>query len=1016
MLRWFFNDRFILVISTLLVFLAMVTWFNIYNQEDPSLPYRNGQIEFSYPGASANEVERSATRIIERGLSSNEEIMEIDSTSMSGGGTIELELSPDIYDTDRAWQRIRNDLSGIAEQLPSGLRNMQVFDKISDTQGIVIALTGNYSLLELRMKALEIKEALLSRLKVRDIRLVGDPGMRLDVIFPEHQQRSLGVSPLTLSELIKSNGNYQPLNKLRGASQNNTIEAPGIYLNTEDVASLALIEGKNSGLTLGQIASLKMTADPFAERSFWHDGQRSIGLAITLPPNKMRVTDVREKFERVLNEIRLTHPDTTIDLVFFQPEWTKRRIDGLMTSLVVSFLAVAIVLFLSMNWRLALIVSLSIPVTAATTMILYGGMFSGVLEQMSVAGMVLSLGLVVDNSIVSAELIQTYRQQGMKVFDASKKAFLELWRPLLCSSLTTIAAFLPMLLAEGDVADFIRTIPVIVITAIASSLVVALTFVPAFSRLVLSRSLSTYTKSWTFKPLSRVLNWPKMALAGCLLVLAILASFQTLVGGEFFPKTSRNTAIIDIELDYGKSHDATLNTAQQLTALLKEQPEVTYVASFVGGSGPRFYYNLSPEPEQSHIARLVFHTQEAKQVPPLVERLNAIFRTKYSNIYIKAKELGQGPPVASPIEVFLLGDDRTALVAASKKVKAVLNAHKDTDAVRLGASTNATSMKLKLKHKELAIAGVSQQEISAHLQWMSIGVPAGELSYNGYPTPIYVRYGEGTEIDSESLNSVSVINDAQPWPMSLFVEQNFVSEPPSLIRREMQAAIVVRADLMPNGEDEQVLTELEPALLAIAQEHGVDISLGGEAEQSTNANAALTKALPAGLLLLVGCLLSQFSSLRLTGLILLIIPLAVFGVYPGLALSGQSFGFMAMLGMLGLIGVVVNNGIVLVDRVVLNWRSGLSKENAIQDAVSQRLRPILLTTLTTIIGLMPLAFSSSPLWPPLAWTMISGMLFSTLLTLIFIPCGIQLTCGERFIARYQENSSHDSGALVDKPA
>jgi len=546
-----------------------------------------------------------------------------------------------------------------------------------------------------------------------------------------------------------------------------------------------------------------------------------------------------------------------------------------------------------------------------------------------------------------------------------------------------------MLLSTGDVADFVRTIPVVVITAIASSLFVALILIPTLGRYLLTTKTKESNGKRAIHLITSIVKSPKISLSVCALLLTVIAGSQGWVGHEFFPKTSRTTAYLDIKLPAGSSYKNTLKHVIATEEKLRAFTEITDIASFVGYSGPGFYYNLNALPRQKHIARIAFHTKEGTNTKALIHTLNTQLGGTHNHVYIQAKQLGQGPPIDSPIEIFVDGNDRQQLALASEKVQQLLLEHPQAINARILYGEKITAMKYHFDRIKMIEAGIENQDISSYLQWLSEGVLATTISDNGYSVPVYIRESNNQTNSSDKLASITLINERGQWPISLFAQPYFSTESPHLFRRNMKSSLAIRADLA-QGANDGMLGAIANDLNTIASDYNVAINYGGEGEESSEANSAIMKALPAGLLLLICCLLAQFGSIRLTFIILLSIPMAVLGIYPGLALSGTSFGFMALLGVLGLVGVVVNNGIVLIDKILSECKLGEQLETAIINAVTLRMRPIILSTLTTVVGLLPLAYSTSPLWPPLAWAMISGMIFSTLLTLVVIPCTTKL--------------------------
>jgi len=1001
MFSWLSNDRLIIVLTIMFCGLGITSWLLMNNQEDPFFPYRNGTVEVSYPSADVEFIENSIVKVLERGLSDLDDIAVIHSTSQAFKAMIDIEINANVKDTDKAWQQVRNKLEDLQVRLPADTPDVILNDKIMDTEGIVIGFRSQKSLLQLRKIVLQVKDELHQFSEIRSIRMIGEPGSRFDVIFSEQLQQSLILSPNQIAQQIRSNNTYNANGVLRGDSVINAISSLSIIRDHEQLVKLKIATPDGVNFELGQISQIVATTDPYIEQSFWLNGKRSLGLAITLPPNNIRITDFSEKLIQRISKINARYPDIEIEAIFYQPKWTKKRLSGLTLSLLISLLCVAAILFLMINWRIAIVVSISIPIIALVTLAIYGSVFSGVLQQMSIAGMVLSLGLVVDNCIVIAELINRYRQS-MPLNKACKLAVKELSFPLLTASLTTIAAFLPMILAIGDVADFIRTIPIIVILSVLTSLIVSLVLVP-----ILCRYFMFTTK--VEKPISpklinifeKILNRPVISLVVCLGIMIIGFISVINVNGEFFPKTSRNQAFIDLELNSGSSHNQTLTLVKEIENALKEKDKITKIVSFVGNSGPRFYYNMTQSPNRPNIARIVFETELAEQIPELVHSLNEKFIEQFSNIYVKAKELGQGPPVESPIEIFILGPDKAQLAKVAETVLSIVNEHPDTVDSRRGYVLAKTTLVLELNQDEMLKAGVGVDDLAHHMQWSSSGLYASDIYIDGYNVPIYIRNNFKTDTNSDDIQSIQIASNNQILPISLFAKQKVEGIEPRFIHRNLQNALLIKADLINGADDDDVLEQLQPKLSQLALEYDIKIDLGGEQAESREANVALLNAFPVGLILLIGCLVAQFRSIRLTFIILLTVPLAASGVFPALALSGVPFGFMSLLGFLGLVGIVVNNAIVLMDRMLINLKDGQSLDQSLVNAFRMRFRAVLLTSLTTIVGMLSLALSTSPLWPPLAWTMIGGLLFSTILTLIVIPCCAKLVCTDNFIKRFQ---------------
>ncbi|GAA0349871.1 multidrug efflux RND transporter permease subunit MexK [Bowmanella denitrificans] len=990
--HWYLRTRQILGLVLLLCLTGLMTWYSAFEQEDPHFPYRNGFILLSQAGASVDQLTQSAVMPVERELSQIDEIANYSARIKTGSASIDIELKETVYDTEIVWQRIKDKLAPLQSAMPT--TRQSVIDRAQDTQGIVLAVDSNRGILADRELALKVKDRLLQLDSIRHISLVGDPGLQLAVRYSQQRMLETGISPLALAKQIAQANQGDSPALLQTGKMLAAVQPMGRLNSVEAVESIQIAGPQN--FPLSSLADISFRPDPLATERFYLNGRQTIGLAITLPPNQVRVTKFGHQLRHEIALLNREFAPASIDILLFQPEWSEARRSDLLQSLMFSCVAVCLVLMALMSIRTALVVSLSIPAIALSALGIFG-IFGGVIHQMTIAGLILSLGMMVDNSIVMAERILFHTESGRQRIDACLAALKELWRPLATATATTIAAFVPMLLSKGSVADFISSIPVLVILSILLSYLIALSLVPLLSRHMIAQHTRPSRQDVLISTGSRLaclaLQKPKATLFFAALVSTLLLMLPA-TQGEFFPKTSRNQAYVDIALPVGTDPEQTAQVANQLAGQLQHHPDIKQVLTFTGHSGPRFYYNLVQQPEEAHIARLVIITQPHADTPALVSKLNQQFIDQYPQWMLTARELGQGPPIESPIELRIVATQQRDATAAAEAIRDIVLAHPQTQNVRRDYAFGSPQLGFALNKQQLVQSGLSVAMVNQFLAWRSSGLEVTRLDFTSLPIPL-VLTAESQQSSAQSLADTQLLNDQQQLiPLSLVADVHFHTSLPMKTRRNGLETLIVRADIHPHADEEDILLQMLPELEAVAQKYQVGLQLGGEFEESSQASNALLTALPAGLAILFISLILQFNSYRLSALVMISIPLGMLGAPAMLAMADIPFGFMSLLGLLALTGIVVNSAILLIESALVGLQQGLHKAHAITRAVSERLRPIVLTTITTIAGMLPLTFGDSPLWPPLAWAVIGGLISSTALMLLVMPLALNWLLSE----------------------
>ena len=983
------SRRRLVVASALLLALAgFAAWNTMPREEDPQFPERNASIVVPFPGSDAESIARLVTEPIEEHLSEVEEVALVESTSRAGVAVLMVELQSSIYDTDSAWDEVEDAVALARRDFPQGVGAPSLDSTIGDQEAIVLAITGSVDPLRLAEAAERIERVLLREPTVRRVELIADPGEEIVVEYDEETARRLGIDPGLLGLQLGARSTISPGGLVHLGSRSASLRPQTDFASLDELRQTPVTLPSGVALPLSEVARVRRgPAEPPSERMRWN-GEPAVGLGI-VPRDGIDRVEFGVAVRARLDEVRPSLEPLRIEEVAFQPDQVGRRIGQLEGSLRLGILIVAGILFLAMGPRLGIVVASVVPlVTFAALAIFAAG--GGILHQISIAALVIALGMLVDNAIVMAESVQWRIDRGEPPGQAAVASVRELALPLGSATGTTLAAFVPMLMSSGPTADFTRSIPILILLTLTVSYLFAILVTPVLSELLLRPREGRDGPGRLERFGGRVGGtaarrpWLALALLGVLLGISILAAGA--VEQRFFPEADRTTLVVDLQMPEGTHLLATDETAFRLERMLEGHPEVVSVASFMGRGAPRFYYNLLQHPSSPHRAQLVVETTRLGAVEEVAGWVRQVAAREFPEAEIVARRLEQGPPIAAPVLVRVVGDDVGALQEGADRVLAVLRDVPGTRDVRHDVGLGVPTVALRIDDAVADRYGIARTDVARALHGRTLGTVVGQFRAGDDPVPIVVRSSQGESYPVADLATLDVAaTGGRPVPLAEVAELVPEWRPAAITHRNRARLVSVFAQLAPERTATEVLAELAPRLEALELPPGIRLEIGGELEESGEANAAMLHAAPLGAILLLFFLLAEFNSFRRVGIVLVTVPLAATGVVPGLLISGQPFGFMALLGVVALVGIVVNNAIVLLDVIESRRTEGATVEEALREAVERRTRPILLTTATTVAGLLPLALSEANLWPPMAWAMISGLLASTVLTLVAVP-------------------------------
>ena len=981
-------QRLLGMVVTMLCLLGIAAYSTMPRQEDPSFPYRAGMITVSYPGASAEAVERLVLQPLTDELRQVEELDWSQGTARTGVALARLKLRDRIYDTDSAWDRVRQAMERARQDFPDDVGLMELDDRLIDIPAVVLAVGGSPSVTELSEVAERLKQNLLDIPGISRIELEGDADEQITLALDDAALYRLGVPPKRILDTLARRNQTIPGGFVVVEGKRLSVLPNTEFTDIDAIRATPIELPDGSQVPLAAAAEVWRGPVEPRQPETWFDGERVVLLSIIMEEGSTDAIRFGERIRERLDQVRPDFEPYQLREMFFQPDKVSDRLDDLAWSLVLSVLIIVAVVFTGMGIRMGLLVASILPMVALISVGLYdlGG---GVLHQIAVIGMVISLGILIDNAIVIVENIQGHLDEGMRRLDALRKAVGELAGPLGASTGTTLAAFAPLLMAKGGAADFTRGVPVMIMLTLSVSYLLAISAVPLLAARFLKprknihkdrlMGLASYLGGLVYRHPGRLIT------AGALLVVISLG-MTPFMAQQFFPNADRPRVIVEMYMPEGTDQARTAEVAAVLEQAIRTRPETLEVHRFVGFTGPSFYYNLQRSPQAPNRARLVVRTPTLADTTDLVKWIRHEAARSLPELDITAGILGQGPPRPAPVEVRIFHPDDNARARATEQVYSILRGVEGTVDVRHDLDIGVPSIAINVDDATAARYGLTRADVAQSLYGQSYGAVAERYRQEDDPIPIVLRSREGTSLSLSRLLSVNTYNDqGDAIPLSAVATVETTWEPAAVYLRNGVRVNTVSANLEEDYSFSQALDGLYAGLDQNPLPAGTRLDMGGDAEGSDRANSALLTAAPIGMLLLLFFLLLQFNSFRRVGIILLTVPLATVGIFPGLVLSGSPFGFQSLLGVIALVGIVVNNAIVLLDVMDRELERGRAIADAVRTAVERRTRPILLTTATTVAGLLPLAFSSSTLWPPMAWAIISGLLASTVLTLLVIP-------------------------------
>jgi len=1025
---WLRYPAVTIILTAIIVFLGVHAFLKMQRTEDPTITIRTGIVAAMYPGATSEQVEKQVTKTLEKHIFKFPEVRKEKtySTSRPGVVIINVELEDSVKNSDQFWAKLRHEMNLVREtELPPGVRGPVVNSDFGDTVAMLITVHGKqYGYRELRDFADKIHDEMRTVRLVGKIVTYGTQGEEVWITSSLERLSQYFADPRQVAVALMQRNAIQSAGHFETNKSKDPMRTTGVF-NTEGQIRNVLVDISKDGHPV-YIKDFAYVERRYQDPEFMvrYDGEPCLLLSVEMQKGK-NIVELGEQLAKVFERLDvLLPPDVHIDMVADQPAVVNERISDLSREFLIAIIAVIIVMVLLLPVRVALIAALAIPISLCGTL---GAMeaIGLALHQVSIAGLIVVLGIVVDNAIVVIDNYVELLDRKVHKSEAAWRSASDVFVPVLVATITIIASFLPLLIITGSVGEFVMALPITVAIALAVSFIVAVYITPLLCSFFIKKGLHNHNATedhtrqkkgmldrlqdhygvWIGTFMKR--KWLAYTLGIAAFAFGVL--LFTVVPQQFFPSAERNQFVIDVWMRQGTRIEATDAVMKRIEKTLAASKGVEHYASFVGQSAPRFYYNVNPQQPDGAYGQFIVNTASVEETARLVKELRPALATLAPEAMVIVKELQQGAQTEAPIEVRIAGDDIGELKQLGEKVQGILESTSQVQYSYRDYFNDSYMVDVKVNDELANRLGITDASVSQTLAGAFDGAPVSTFWEGDRPVTIKLRLDPDSRSSFNDIGNTYVTSALTHARVPLRAIATLAPEWQNsrIVRRNGVHTLTIRAFPQPGVYASKILEQAMPKIEALQLPVGYRIYYGGEKNNQEEVFPQMVTALAISLLVIFLILLVQFRTISESLVVMASIPLTLFGAMFGLLVTHNPFGFTSFMGVISLCGIVVRNGIILVDYCNERIAEGAGLEQAAQEAGARRLRPIFLTSMAAAMGMVPMILSGSSLWSPLASVMAFGLVFSMFFTLLIVPVLFVV-----IKSRSMEGGSGKSGAIA----
>lgn len=989
---------------TILVMIGLIGFgSSLYNgfpkREDPEITIRTAQVTVNFQGMSPQRMEELIASPVERKIREIAEVEDINTVITTGTTQIDVVVYDRYTQLDSIWQELRDKMEEVARDLPADTQGPFVNTNFGDVSIASISLTAEgFSFREMEQSAKTLQRLLYKLDGIAKVNLYGIQAERIWLEVNAERLAAIGVQIETLVNDLQAQNVILPAGSLNANGQSVILEASGDFESVSEIRDmLTQMSGSSDFVRLGDIVTVRRGLVSPKQTPAYFNGRPAIIVSVEMQ-SAFDIAKVGSDIARTVREYEQTLPiGYELEFAAFQPEEVTKAVNNAVSNVIQTVVVVLIVMMLFLGIRSGLVIATIVPLAIMFTLI---GMsiLKLNLEQVSIAAIIISLGLLVDNGVVIVEDILRRIDLGQSPHQAALKSGAQFSTPLLISSLTTIFAFIPFFMMEGNSGEYAFSLGAVVAITLGGSWFAAMYFLPFIAKFALApKKPSEHSANDTIKQpstletlyssaLSHSLKKPLIIILAAYALVFLAIQLMGRVPAQMFPLSDRSQVLIYQEMPRGTDISATEASALAISDWLddKEQnPELENHVLYVGSGGPRFYLALDPADREPEVAFFLVNTRTFADALGFSTKAQRYLYEQHPEARFKIKRLSMGAGESGIVDVEITGSNLDKLLDLARQVEAGFREQPGMSVNENDWGEKRLKVVIQIDQDKARRAQITSENMASLLSAYFDGYPISDYREQDQSIPIVLRAQEKNRDSAEDLLNITLGSSGEAIALEQIASLNGELEYSKIRRINQVRTITVSAksDSLTAGE---LGAAIQPTLDSLDLSDGYEITLGGELEDAADTYGKLIAALPVAFLLMLFAIVFQFNSIRRTTIVFMSIPLVVIGVPVGLILFSQPLSFFGNLGLISLAGIIINNAIVLIDQIDIE-RENLNVGEAIRTAASKRMRPIILTSATTILGLLPLYLFGSALWTPLAIVMMSGLAVASLITLFFVP-------------------------------
>lgn len=987
------HQSFVWYLMFVALLMGVFSYMNLGREEDPSFTIKTMVIQTRWPGATQDETLYQVTDRIEKKLEELDSLDYVKSYTRPGESTVFVYLrdTTQAEDIPQIWYQVRKKIQDIRGEFPQGLQGPGFNDEFGDVFGSIYAFTTDG--LDLRQLRDYVEQVRAEVREVPNIGKVETIGVQDEVLYLNFSTRklaALGIDQRQVMQALQSQNAVTPAGVIEAGPERISVRTTGQFASEKDLQVVNL-RINDRFFRLADIADIERGFQDPPAPMFRYNGQSAIGLAIGMKKGgniQVFGKALRDKMDSITAELPV---GVGVHTVSNQAVVVEDAVGGFTSALFEAVIIVLVVSFISLGIRAGLVVACSIPLVLAMVFVFME--YSGItMQRISLGALIIALGLLVDDAMITVEMMVTRLEMGESKNDAATYAYTSTAFPMLTGTLVTVAGFVPIGLNASSAGEYTFTLFAVIAVALLVSWVVAVFFAPVLGVHILSSKVKPHDEEpgrigrafesgllWCMRN-----RW--LTIVGTVVLFALALFSMRFVQNQFFPSSDRPEILLELNLPQNASIQETRRAVDRLEATLKDDPDIDHWSTYIGQGAVRFYLPLDQQLQNPYYAQLVIVSKGLEQRNTLIPKLQERLRNDFVGIGTNVQSLEMGPPVGRPIQYRVSGKDIDQVRKHAIDLATLLDQNPNIGEMMYDWNEPGKVLRVEIAQDKARQLGLSSEDVANVMNSIVTGAPVTQVNDQIYLVDVVARAKDSERGSPDTLQNLQIVSPSgTSIPLLSFATVRYELEQPLVWRRDRKPTITIKASVNGEIQPTDLVAQLKPKIeeFAASLPAGYEVATGGTVEESGKAQGPIAQVIPLMLFLMATFLMIQLHSVQKLFLVVSVAPLGLIGVVLALVPTGTPMGFVAILGILALIGIIIRNSVILVTQIDEFEAQGYSPWDAVVEATNHRRRPILLTAAAASLGMIPIA--REVFWGPMAYAMIGGIISATLLTLLFLP-------------------------------